>query len=138
MSETNKTLVHRIAEEVWNERRYDRFDKFFAVDFVNNDPCAPEVKNLEQLKQWVVGIHKGFSDHHVTIEDMIAEGDNVVKVWSTKGTHDGDLMGIPPTNKQINLSGITIYRIVDGKAKECVWAYDNYSFLVQVGVIPSE
>jgi predicted ester cyclase len=86
----------------------------------------------------VVEIHKGFSDHHVTIEDMIAENDNVVKVWSTKGTHDGDLMGIPPTNKQINLSGITIYRIVDGKAKECVWAYDNYSFLVQVGVIPSE
>jgi steroid delta-isomerase-like uncharacterized protein len=93
---------------------------------------------LEQLKQWVVGIHNGFSDHHVTIEDMVAEGDNVVKQWSIKGTHDGDLMGIPPTNKQINLSGITIYRIVDGKVKGCVWSYDMYGFMVQLSVIPSE
>ena len=138
MSEENKTIVRRIAEEGWNERKYDIFDEFFSADFVNIDPGSPEVNNLEQYKQWVAMIHNGFSDHHVTIQDLIAEGDKVVKQWSLKATHDGELMEIPPTNKQVSESGITIYRIVDGKVKECVWGYDNYSFFVQLGVIPSE
>lgn len=138
MTEKNKNIVRRIAEEGWNERKYDIFDEFFSADFLNIDPGSPEVTDLEQYKQWVAGIHSGFSDHHIDIVDMIAEGDKVVKQWSIKGTHDGELMGIPPTNRQVNFSGISIYRIMDGKVKECVWGYDNNSFFVQLGVIPSE
>ena len=138
MSEANKTVVRRIAEEVWNERKHDRIDEFFATDFVNTDPSCPEVKTLEHFKQWLTEIHNGFSEHHVIIEDMVAEGDKVAKQWLVQATHTGDYMGIPATNKKTNMNGITIYRIVDGKVKECVWSYDTYGFLVQVGVIPSE
>ena len=138
MSEKNKNIVRRIAEEGWNERKYDIFDELFSADFVNIDPGSPEVTDLEQLKQWVAAIHNGFSEHHITIEDMIAEGDKVVKQWSLKAKHDGELMEIPPTNKQVSMSGVSIYRIVDGRVREIVWGYDNYSFFVQLGVIPSE
>ena len=83
-------------------------------------------------------IHNVFSRHHVIVEDMVAEGDKVAKQWSVRATHTGYYMGIPATNKKTNMSGIMIYRIVDGKVKECVWSYDTYGFLVQVGVILSE
>ena len=59
MSEANKTVVRRIVEEVWNERKHDRIDEFYATDFVNTDPSCPEVKNLEQFKEWLTEIHKG-------------------------------------------------------------------------------
>ena len=138
MSEANKAVVRKIVEEVWNGKKHDRIDEFYAADFVNVDPSSPEVKNLEQFKQWVAGMNAGFPDEQVSIEDMVAEGDKVVKRWSVKATHTGEFMGIPPTNKKTNMSGITIYRIVDGKVKECVWSYDTYGFMVQLGVIPSE
>jgi steroid delta-isomerase-like uncharacterized protein len=138
MSEANKVVVRRIVEEVWNGKKHDRIDEFYAEDFVNVDPSSPGVKNLEQFKNWVAEMNAGFPDEQVTIEDLIAEGDKVVKQWSAKSTHTGDFMGIPPTNKKTNMSGITIYRIVEGKVKECVWSYDTYGFMVQLGVIPSE
>ena len=138
MSEANKALVRQIVEEIWNGKKHDQIDEFYAADFVNVDPSSPEVKNLEQFKQWVAEMDAGFPDEQVTIEDMVAEGDKVAKQWSAKSTHTGDFMGIPPTHKKTNMSGITIYRIVDGKVKECVWSYDTYGFMVQLGVIPSE
>ena len=138
MSEANKAVVRRIVEEVWNGKKHDMIDEFYAADFVNVDPSSPEVKNLEQFKQWVAEMDAGFPDEQITIEDMIAEGDKVAKQWLVKATHTGEFMGIPPTNKKTNMSGITIYRIVDGKVKECVWSYDTYGFMVQLGVIPSE
>jgi steroid delta-isomerase-like uncharacterized protein len=138
MSEANKAVVRRILEEVWNGKKHDRIDEFYATDFVNVDPSSPEVKNLEQFKQYIAEMNAAFPDQQVTIEDLVAEGDKVAKQWSVKSTHTGNFMGIPPTNKKISLSGITIYRIVDGKVKECVWGYDTYGFMVQLGVIPSE
>ena len=138
MSEANKAVVRRIVEEIWNGKKHDRIDEFYAADFVNVDPSSPEVKNLEQFKQWVAEMNAGFPDEKVTIEELVAEGDKVAKQFSVKSTHTGEFMGIPPTNKKTNMSGITIYRIVDGKVKECVWSYDTYGFMVQLGVIPSE
>jgi steroid delta-isomerase-like uncharacterized protein len=138
MSEANKALVRRIVEEVYNGKKHDMIDEFYAADFVNVDPSSPEVKNLKQFKKWVAEMNAGFPDEQVTIEDMVAEGDKVAKQWAVKATHTGEFMGIPPTNKKTNMSGITIYRIVDGKVKECVWSYDTYGFMVQLGVIPSE
>ena len=138
MSEANKAVVRRIVEEVWNGKKHDMIDEFYAADFVNVDPNSPEVKNLEQFKQWAAAFNTGFPDEQVTIVDMVAEGDKVAKQYSIEATHTGEFMGIPPTNKKTNMSGITIYRIVDGKVKECVWSYDTYGFMVQLGVIPSE
>ena len=120
MSEANKAMVRRIAEEVWNERKHDKIDEYFAMDYANTDPSCPEVQNLQQFKQWLTEIHNGFSEHHVIIEDMVAEGDKVAKQWVVQATHTADYLGIPPTNKKTSISDITIYRFVDGKVNECV------------------
>jgi predicted ester cyclase len=77
-----------------------------------------------------------FPNIHVTIEDQIAEGDKVVTRWTGHGTHQGELMGIPPTNKAVTVTGIAIDRIVAGKIVEHWENFDQLGMLVQLGVVP--
>lgn len=68
---------------------------------------------------------------------MIAEGNKVTKQFSVESKFTKEFNGIPPTNKEVNFQGISVYTVVDGKVKECVWGYDLYGMLVQMGAIPS-
>ena len=67
---------------------------------------------------------------------MIAEGDQVAKRFTFRGTQTGEFQGIPPTGKSIAMTGITIYRCADGKVAECWWSYDTMGAMQQLGVIP--
>jgi predicted ester cyclase len=75
-------------------------------------------------------------DFHVTMEDMIAEGDNVAGRWTASGTHEAELVGIPPTGKQATWTGMTIYRFAGGKIVEAWWSRHMLSLLMQLGVVP--
>jgi predicted ester cyclase len=68
---------------------------------------------------------------------MLAEGDKIAARWTATGTHGGDLMGIPPTGRQATWSGMTVYRLAEGKIVEAWWSKDMFSLLTQLGVIPS-
>jgi len=131
----NKAMVHRV-EELWNTGDLTAADDIFAVDFVNHDPSSPDVRDLETYKDFITRIRTAFPDFHVTVEDLLSEGDKVAARWTATGTHKGELMGIPPTDKQATWSGMTIYRIAGGKIVEVWWAKDMYSLLMQLGVIP--
>jgi steroid delta-isomerase-like uncharacterized protein len=76
-----------------------------------------------------------FPDINVTVEDVIAEGDKAVTRWTIRGTHRGELMGIAPTDKPIELKGITIHRIEGGKIVEEWERYDNLGMMQQLGVV---
>ena len=78
-----------------------------------------------------------FPDLHFTIEDLIAEGGTVVVRFTTRGTHQGTLMGIPPTGKQVSGTGMFIDRIVNGKGVEQWFNSDILGLLQQLGVLPS-
>jgi predicted ester cyclase len=78
----------------------------------------------------------GFPDLHVTIEDMIAEGDKVVTSFTTHGTQQGALGGIPPTGKQVAVSTIEITRIAGGKIAEDWGLDDRLGMLQQLGLAP--
>jgi len=81
--------------------------------------------------------HAGLPDVEVVSEDVIAEGDKAVVRWTGRGTHQGVLLGIPPTGKQVTWTGMTIYRIADGKIVEERGEEDALGFLQQLGVVPS-
>ena len=82
---------------------------------------------------------EAFPNLNVTLEDEIAEDGKVVTRWTIRGTpHQGELMGIAPTEKQIELKGITIYRIeADKKIAEEWERYDNLGLMQQLGVAPN-
>ena len=68
----------------------------------------------------------------VTTDDIITEGDKVVIRWTVTGTHQAELMGIPPSGKQTTWTGITIYRFIEGKIVESWWAYDAMGMMQQI------
>ena len=109
----NKEIVQRVVDMV-NEGKLAQLKECYTSDFVNHDPSAPAVRNREALMQTFAVWGTGFPDARVTIEEMIAEGDKVVKRWTYHGTHDGEFMGIPATGKEIAMAAITIYRISGG------------------------
>ena len=76
-----------------------------------------------------------FPDLRVKNEDVIAEGDKVVARWTARGTHNGALMNIPPTGKQVTLKGIDVLRIEGGKIVERWGEFDALGMLHQLGVI---
>ena len=73
---------------------------------------------MEVVKQLIEQERKGFSDFHVTIEDIIAEGDKVWVRTKETATHTGEFRGLAPTNKKITYTAVAIWRIVDGKIVE--------------------
>src|SRR5438094_388133 len=99
-TETNKAIVHRYVEEGYNACNMAVIDELFAADFVNHDPAQPAVRDLQGLKQLIMGQRAAFPDVRTTIEDLVVEGDTVVKRFTVPGTHTGDFYGIPPTGKQ--------------------------------------
>ena len=135
-TETNKAVVHRYVEDGYNAGNMAVIDELFATEFVNHDPSAPTVRDLEGLKQLILAQHAAFADVRTTIEDLVADGDKVVKRFIVRGTHTGDFNGIPATGKQFTLEGIDILRLVNGKIQEIWIGYDMRGMLQQLGLMP--
>jgi steroid delta-isomerase-like uncharacterized protein len=135
-TEENKRIVERMLDEGWNPSNPAAFDELMTEDFVNHDPTAPQIRTREDLKAFHAARTAAFPDQHTTVQDLIAEGDQVVKRWTFRGTQTGDFLGIPPTGKQATLEGLSIYRIENGKIAEMWWGYDQLGVLQQLGVIP--
>jgi steroid delta-isomerase-like uncharacterized protein len=135
-TEANKALVRRTLEEFYNQGDLTLADEVFADNYVNHDPAQPEVRDLEGLKHYWMAICAGFPDHETTVEDLLADGEMVVKRATTRGTQTGEFNGLPASGKRLALSTISIYRIADGKIAECWWGYDSLGIMQQLGVVP--
>ena len=136
MSEQNKAVVRRWIAGL-NAGDLDVADEIYAPDFVMHDPGNPDrLLGPEGTKQGFAAFLAAFPDLHVTIDDIIAEGDKVVWRVSLTGTHNGEFLGIAPTGKQITNKGITIVRMVDGKFVEGWQNGDDLGMLQQIGAIP--
>jgi len=139
-TEDNKATIRRIIEEGWNQGKIAVFDELCAFDWIHHDPTQPHVRILENYKRYVTERRSAFPDLHFRVEDMIAEGDQVVVRWMWHGTHTGDLltpmMHLPATGKQVTVTGITIFRFADGKVVETWNQSDRLGLYQQLGLIP--
>lgn len=136
MPESNTTMMRRIIEEVWNRGNFALVDELVAVDNVGHMP-PNENHGPEAYKQYFAMLRAAFPDIHFTIEDQIAEGDRVVTRWSARATHKGAYQGIPPTGRQGVVTGITIYRLANGKFVEGWTNLDELGMLRQLGILPA-
>jgi len=133
---TNKEIVRRLGVEPW-EGNLGVIDELTAPDYVGHDPSMPEPqRGPEGIKEFVSGYLAAFPDGKFTIDEQLAEGDLVATRWTGRGSHQGELMGIPPTGKQVTVSGITISRVVKGKVVEEWTNWDTLGMLQQLGVVP--
>jgi steroid delta-isomerase-like uncharacterized protein len=136
-AEQNKSIVRRWIENGWNRGNVSLIDDLYTSNVVQYDPSTPvEVKGSEALKQYVTAFLTALPDLQFTIEDLVAEGDKVVWRFSSHGTHQGPLMGIPATGRTATVTGMVLFRLENSKIAE-VWVnIDTLGMLEQMGVIP--
>jgi len=136
-TEENKALIRRFYEKVFDKRNLASLDDFYAPDHIDHTLPPGLPVGPEGTKQAIAIMLEGFPDLHISIEDMIAEGDKVVIRFTTHGTQQGKLGGIPPTGKQVAVPTIEITRIADGKIAEDWGLDDRMGMLQQLGLVPA-
>ena len=136
--EINKAIVQRYVDEIQNGHSLEALDSIFADDFVDHMASSGGlfVGGMDGLKRGYATFLNAFPDLHVTVEDMIAEGDKVVAYKTLTGTHRGTHLGISATDKRVQYQIISIYGIKNGKITEYWGLQDEMSLLRQFGVIP--
>jgi steroid delta-isomerase-like uncharacterized protein len=136
-AEENNQLVRRTFEEAWNRGELNTVYEIFDARHVSHGVGVELPDGPDGFKQLIAVYRAAYPDIHFTVEDQLAEGDKVAIRWSATGTHEGELMGIAPTGKQVTLTGMAISRIVDGKIMETWNSFDALGQLQQLGVIPA-
>jgi predicted ester cyclase len=138
--EENKALMRRYYDQIdkaaKDKKEPSFLDDFVAPNFVNHDPSPGFTPDLEGLKQAYNHFLAANPDGYHVVEDMLAEGDKVVTRLSARGTQTGELFGIPPTDKQVSMTGIAVHRIANGKIVEHWSEIDNLGMMEQLGVVP--
>ena len=136
-AEQNKAIALRTSEIV-NQKNPDLIEECYPPDFVWHGPDQ-DIRTYEQAEQSAAMFLAAFPDAHITDEDVIAEGEKVVRRYTTHATHQGETeMFGPPTGRQIELKGITIHRIEGGKIVEEWESFDNLSMMKQLGLAPGQ
>ncbi len=136
-AEENKEVMRRFWEGV-NNGDMSVMDELAAPDVVIHFAGLPEpVRGIEAWKQMAQTYYSAFPDLQETQEDAIAEGDRVAARVSWRATHQGELMGIPPTGKQVTVTGMRIFRLAGGKIVEEWGVDDALGLMQQLGVIPA-
>jgi len=135
-AETNKSLIHRIFEEGFNQSKPGVFDEIIAPNYVNHDFPTP-VPGVAGFKM-VAGLFlTAFPDLRATVEGSVAEGDQVATRGYFTGTHKGEFNGIPATGKSVKVKYIDIWRLENGKAVDNWVQMDIAGLLQQLGVMPA-
>jgi steroid delta-isomerase-like uncharacterized protein len=132
----NKALARRFFDEVWNQGNLAVIDELTASNFIDHDPMPGQASGIEGVRQFVQKYRSAFPDLHITVEDVIAEGEQVVLRWTAKGTHKGPFFDMPVTGKSATVRGITINRIRNGKFVEGWTSFDQLNMLAQLGLAP--
>lgn len=133
---SNKRVIRQIGEHVFVTGDLDALDDLVAEDYLDHDPGLPPglPPGRAGYKAMMAQLRAAFPDLEVTIEDQVAEDDRVVTRYTMRGTHQGELWGIPASGNRFELQGINIDRVVDGRFCERWAAYDPGELMRQLGV----
>ena len=145
-TEQNKAILRRYFEEVYNRGNLDALDELIAPDYVAHLAASSpyrEIRGRDAQRGYIAAARTMLPDFHITLEDLIPEGDKVVVRSTVRGTHRGEGLGLAPTGKQVTMTGIDFFRIVvpedrvnEGRVGEVWLEIDAMGGMQQMGVVP--
>jgi|SRR5580765_2361417 len=131
----NKQIAHRFMNDCWNKGNMDAVRELVAKDCRIHDPVFPSLTSgADNLANHITSCRTGFPDLTFTIDDTIAERNEVVLHWTGRGTHRGNFLGMQPTNRNATVSGTSIFRIEGSKISEQWSDWNLMSLMEQLGV----
>jgi predicted ester cyclase len=132
----NKAQFRRAYEEVLNRGDLSVVDELIVPDFLNHEAPPGRDRGPESMRGLATMLRTAFPDLRFTIEELVAEGDIVAGRLTMSGTHDGPLMGMPPTGRSVRQEHMHFVRFRDGKAVEHWGVRDDLGMMQQMGVMP--
>jgi steroid delta-isomerase-like uncharacterized protein len=131
----NKEIVRRYVEVMWNGER-SLMEKLVHPDLVDHSLIPGQLQGRAGHEQMFDYVEAAFSNHRMTLLDLIAEGDKVVDYWIFEGVHSGEFMGAPASGRTISFKGIDILRLENGQIRELWHVEDLLSAMRQMGAVP--
>jgi len=129
---SNKEIVRRFLEGIWNYEKLVSLDQVLAPDYIFHDAVG-DTRGIREFRQGVADELEAFSDVLVAIDDIVAEGDRVAVRYTSSYLHHGEFMHAYPTGKLTTVHGVAIHRVADGKVAETWEAYDRRTFARELG-----
>lgn len=122
--------------DVWNEGNYGQIPDVVTESVAIYDPGAPggEVHGREGFEAFLREVRTGFPDFHIAVDDVLAGDDVVMAEWTATGTHEGEFNDVPPTGREIDMTGMSKILIADGKVEEDRIYYDRQELFEQLGL----
>jgi steroid delta-isomerase-like uncharacterized protein len=136
-AEYNKTLVRRFVEEAQTRHNLAAIDEYLSPEFVDHSVPPGLPPDREGVRMQFTMFITALPDLQAIIHDQVADDEKVVTRKTLRGTHQGDLMGIPPTGKTVDIEVIDILRVKDGKITDHWNNVDRLGLMQQLGVIPA-
>ncbi len=133
--EAVKRVARRFVEEVVNTGDVGRLAEFVSPGFRESNDPAGRVAGLEGMREHVLGVRRVYGDLHLTVEQQIAEGEWVATRITARGVHRGEWLGIRPTGKPVEFTGVNLDRVVDGRIVEHGGAANMFEGLLAIGAI---
>ena len=138
MTEEYQTVMHRWFEEVWNNQREEVIDELMhpeCVAYGLNDSEGNPLRGPEGFKQLYKAFIQAYPDIHITVEETVIEGERMVARCTVRGTHTGEGIGVAPTKRSIEFTGLVMVKFQDGKFIEGWNQFDFMNMYQQLGVL---
>ena len=139
-AEARKAVVWRFIAAIWHQGRFELLDDLIAPTYIHHTSRTAaddghEVRGPDGVRREVTAWRSAFPDLRFTLDDLLVEGDKVMARWTCRGTHHGVFRGIAPTGKSVTFTGMTLYRITQGKIVEQWTVEDGVSLYYQLGLL---
>ena len=131
----DKEMYTQTWDEIINNRNIDYFNEDHFDKNITLIMAPENIVGIEAAKDFYNNYLTGFSDIQFTVKNIFGQGDNLVKHWNFKGKHTGDFFGIPPTGRTVDIDGVTIVKMKDGKIAQEQDFFDNMVFMQQLGLV---
>jgi steroid delta-isomerase-like uncharacterized protein len=132
----NKQVVQTFVEECWNRGNLNKVSELLTDQVRFHDPVFPNMNpGAQNIRNHIEACRRAFPDLHFTIDDTIAERNEVVHHWTAQGTHKGPFLGMQPTNRRVTVNGTSIYRLEGSKIAEGYANWNLATMMAQLGVV---
>ena len=123
---SDNTFMHRWFDEVWNNRSEAAVDEMFAEDGIGHGLGAEPIRGPEEFKKFHRAFVSAYPDLKVKVEDSLVDGDKIAVRCRVTGSHQGEGIGLAPSNQPVEFTGMVIVRVKDGKIVE---AWNEFNFM---------
>ena len=135
-SHDHKFIIRKLYREFLEQGNVSIADELLDHNYIEHDPFPGMEPNIEGAKKTIAAVHSSLGNIKANIQEMIAEGNTVAVRLVITATHIGDFMGVPPTNRTLNIRRMDFFRFNDGRITESWMFRDTYGILKQLGIEP--